>query len=105
MKYGDVRSFFRSSGCNSIINGSNREDIFVNESYGELLFINGSYGEFSVMNGSNLEFEIFSPESELIGNISDSSEFSVRDDILVTSSFLTKIVSDFWKCLEDAQVE
>jgi hypothetical protein len=31
-------------GCNSIIHGSNREDIFVNGSYGELIFINGSYG-------------------------------------------------------------
>ena len=44
--------FFRTCGCNSIINRSNRQDIFVNGSYGELIFINGSHGEFSLVNGS-----------------------------------------------------
>ena len=91
----NLRSFFGSDGCNSIKNGSNREDIFVNGSHGELIFMNGSHWEFSVVNGSNWESGIFGPESELVSDISDGLEFTVGVNVLVTSGFLTKTVSDF----------
>ena len=88
----NLRSFFRSDGCNSIINGSNREDIFVNGSHGELVFMNGSHWEYSVV---NWESGIFGPESEFVSDISDGLEFAVGVDVLVTSGFLTETVSDF----------
>ena len=46
--------------CNSIINGSNRENIFLKGSYREQIFINGSFS-FSIVNGSyaNIIYEQF----------------------------------------------
>jgi hypothetical protein len=88
----NLRSFFRSNGCNSIINGSHREDIFVNGSHGELIFMNRSHWEFSVVNG---ESGIFGSETKFVSNISDGLELAVGVDVLVTSGFLTETVSYF----------
>ena len=67
------------------MNGSNREFVYVNGSNWELSIMNGSNRELSVMDGSNRQSRIYSSESQFIGDISDSLEFAVGVNILVTS--------------------
>merc|ERR1712156_1245932 len=49
----DLRSFFNRRGCNTVVNGSYREFIFMNGSNWEFSIMNGSNWELSVMDGSN----------------------------------------------------
>ena len=91
----DLGSFFNWGGCNTVVNGSYREFIFMNGSNREFVYVKESNWEFSIMNGSNRELSvmdwsnrqsrIYSSESQFIGNISDSLEFAVGVNILVTS--------------------
>jgi hypothetical protein len=101
----DLRSHLNRCRCNTVINGSYREFVYMNGSNREFVFVNGSNGEFSVMNGSNGELSIvngsngqsgiYNSESQFIGDIGDNLEFASGVNVSITSSLLTKSVTNF----------
>jgi len=73
----DLRSILNRGRCNTIVNGSNGESVFVNGSFtlengcnGELVFVNGGDGKFDLGGGGgNGQVGGLDTESQTVSNV------------------------------------